>query len=665
MNYKLCLLIIETIEKWLREGEVDLTVTRINMHGASGSGKTCTQLLLLNEPPPPVSVTDSTPIACPAVKATRISIDDQNMKWKRVTTAELLNQLASHLETETHEQVGGPPLHHSDDETQEVSTQAANKLIEDIGEAISHTETKLSTNWAYFIDSGGQPAYQELLPLFSRTAALNIITIDLTKGLKEEGRFQYRIGQHNLPINTELSYSNLDIIRSTISSEAILKPIKVPYVTETPDHPYYLIVGTRKDNKLVKEEDIKAINEKLKGCNFNHVISKNIRKSAIIFPVDTLLPAGSKEREEASVELCTIISNCNVSMKIKMPIRLFAFEISLQAEAEEKKRSFLTKNEVFDIGKSLQLNNEKEIEKALEYLHSVTIILYYPDVLPNVVFVDPQPILDILSQLIAITYVDLVQLKLVADPPPSPDDVKNLTTSGCFKEELLGIVGTSVFVHNQFEPHDMIKLLKHLQIIAEVKSRKEGHYFLPCALPSYDKCKYPPSTTEKIKPLLVVWKQKDKKDTLPVPQGVFPLIVVHLLSQKAHKVDFSPSGSDYYKYHNAMSLRVFERYTLHIINRYTHIELYFDGDMQFCPKVWELVEKAIKDSSDNINVEQSHNRAFKCTKKENCYCIVKDDRSTYCTKCAYHEPPSDDSYWCWFNDSQPGKLVQVILVKNY
>ena len=54
---------IGKIEKWLREGEVDLTVTRINMHGASGSGKTCTKLLLLNNPPPPVSVTDSTPIA--------------------------------------------------------------------------------------------------------------------------------------------------------------------------------------------------------------------------------------------------------------------------------------------------------------------------------------------------------------------------------------------------------------------------------------------------------------------------------------------------------------------------------------------------------------------------------------------------------------------------
>ena len=651
---------IGTIEKWLREGTVDLSVTRINMHGASGSGKTCTQLLLLNDPPPPTLVTDSTPIARPAVQATRISIDDKKKKWKKVTTADLLDQLASDLkeapketsETETDEQVD-EPLHQPKDEKQKESTKATKKVFEGIVEAIPHTKAKLSTNWAYFIDSGGQPAYREILPLFSRAAALNIITIDLTKHLDEKNGFQYRIGQHNLPINTELKYSNLDIIQSTISSEAILKPIKVPYVTtKMPSHPHYLIIGTRKE--IVQEADIEAMNKTLINLNLQHVIWK-IPQQSIIFPVNTLLP-NSKEREEASVKLCTAISNCDASMTIKMPIRLFAFEISLQKEAEEKNRSFLTINEVFAVGKHCKFNNEEDIKNALKYLHNVTIIHYYPDVLEDLVFVSPQPILDVLSRLIAITYVDQADLRLIVNSLPSPDARNNLSTSGCFKEELLKIVSTSVFKRDQFEPCHMIKLLKHLHIIAEVNNRKEGDYFFPCALPSYNELKYPPSTTNDIKPLLVVW-MKDKKVTLPVPQGVFPLIVVHLLNQK-DEVDFSPSDPDYYyKCHNAMSLRVYERSTLHIINRYTHIEIYFDGNKESCQKVWELVQEAIKDSSDDINVEQSHTRAFKCSKKskKNCYCIVKDDRSTYCTKCAYHEPPNDESYWCWISDSQPGK----------
>ena len=701
MNYKLCLLMIGTIEKWLREGEVDLSVTRINMHGASGSGKTCTQLLLLNEPPPPTLVTDSTPIARPAVQATRISIDNHNekMKWKRVTTADLKKQLASELEkapketlqpsmqeeapkeTKTHEQneKEDKPLHHSDDEAQKESLdatkkvnedtdervdeplhqsndeaqkesiEAAEKVIEDIVKKIDGTKVSLSTNWTYLIDSGGQPAYRELLPLFSRAAALNIITIDLTKGLDEKCGSEYRIGDKDLPINTELKYSNLDIIRSTISSEATLKPIEVPYVTKKPSHPHYLVVGTRK--KEAKEEKIEAMNKTLIvcTCNFKNVI-KNSRKSPIIFPVDTLLPAG-QEREEASVKLCRVISNCDVSMKIKMPIRLFAFEIALQAEAKEKGRRFLTKNEVVAIGERLQLNNEEDVKKALEYLHNVTIILYYPDVLPNLVFVDPQPILDILSRLIAITYVDLDQLHLIADPPPSQDDIKNLITSGCFKEELLNFVGTS----EQFQSSHMIALLKHLHIIAKVEGRKEGDYFFPCALPSYNESTSP---STKIKPLLVVWKNNDD-EILPVPQGVFPLIVVHLLNKK---VKFSPSGSNYYKCYDAMSLRVqvSKQSTLHIINRHTHVELYFEGNKKDCPEIWELVNEAIKNSSNDINVEQSYARAFKCpkdTKEKYCYCIVTSKSSTECTKCtsSYDISPEDDSYWCWVRDSQSGK----------
>ena len=700
---------IGTIEKWLREGEVDLSVTRINMHGTSGSGKTCTQLLLLNKSPPPVSVTDSTPIAHQAVQATRISIDDKNTKWEEVDNDDLLEQLASDLkkaqekisqpsleeapkETKTYEQneKEDKPLHHSDDEaqkesldatkkvnedrgervdephqsTQKESTKATEKVIKVILEAIPHTKVELHTNWAYFIDSGGQPAYQELLPLFSRTAALNIITIDLTKGLEKKYQFQYRIGQHNLPINTELSYSNLDIIRSTINSEAILKPIELPYVTKMPSHPHYLVVGTRKDK--VKEEDINSMNQTLMNSNLKlqHVTWK-IPKKSLIFPVDTLLPAGSKEREDASIELCTAISNCNASMKIKMPIRLFAFEIALKAEVKERGRRFLTIKEVFAVGELLQLN--EDIENALKYLHNVTIILYYPDVLPDLVFVDPQPILDILSRLIAITYVDQAQLHLIAKPPPSQDARNNLSTSGCFKEELLKIVGKSVFVHEQFQSSHMIALLKHLHIIAKVESRKEGDYFFPCALPSYNKST---SSSTKIKPLLVVWiKNGDEDEILPVPQGMFPLIIVHLLNQKVHKVTFPPSGDsrEYYMCHDAMSLRVSRKYTLHIINRYTHIEINIGGDKKHCPEVWGLVDEAIKSSSNDIHVKQTHTRAFKCPEgtKESCYCIVENDHPTYCTKCqsSYEIPPNDESYWCWISEySNPCCKVIIMII---
>ena len=463
------------------------------MHGAPGAGKTCSQHLLLNEPPPE-ELTDSTPIACPAVQATRISIDDENKKWERVNREDLYKQLASHLKEKTKPEKMSTEVDEAstsdDDDTSDSSDEssmeestaiesptneptknerpeneptknerpeneptkskpAEKKPIEtEVIQKVRNVQktsnaTKFSTNWVYFIDSGGQPAYRELLPLFTRAAALNIITIDLTKGLDEKCKFQYRIDQHTSPINTDLQYSNRGIIKSTISSEAMLKSIEIPYVSDMPKHSHYLILGTRKE--LVTEEMLKKMNESLIEYKANgKVIPRNM--SQIIFPVNTLLPAGSK-REEASLELCRAISNCGIEMTIKLPIRLFAFEIALQLEAEKKTRSFLTREEVIKIGKSLQLDDESDINKksdideALKYLHNVTIILYYHDVLPKLIFVDPKPILDILSRLIAITYVDLKDRHLIANPPPSQDKTRDLIDRGLFKEDLFKIIG--------------------------------------------------------------------------------------------------------------------------------------------------------------------------------------------------------------------------------
>ena len=376
------LLILGKIEKWLKEGEVELTVTRINMHGAPGAGKTCSKHLLLNEAPPapPDKLTDSTPIACRAVQATRISIDDKNKKWKRVNRKDLLNQLASHLKEAPNEmkhenfkfahtlcliivfcytfvknsRIGtffvkfvsklvqlrlylwaNEPIAYPNT-PKPTTNKPTDMVLKEISNALERGKPKnLSTNWVYFIDSGGQPAYRELLPLFTRAAALNIITIDLTKGLYDKYEFQYRNGHHTYSTNKKLKYSNHDIIQSTISSEAMLNPVKIPYVSDMPDHPHYLILGTRKE--LVAEEKLKEMNESLKEYKTNRKVIKH--QGSIIYPVNTML--AGPEREKISVDLCKAVSIRDVTMMIKLPIRLFTLEISLLKEAEN--RSFLTK----------------------------------------------------------------------------------------------------------------------------------------------------------------------------------------------------------------------------------------------------------------------------------------------------------------------------------
>uniref|UniRef100_A0A1X7SZP3 Death domain-containing protein n=1 Tax=Amphimedon queenslandica TaxID=400682 RepID=A0A1X7SZP3_AMPQE len=685
------------IQKWLNEGSVELTVTRVNMHGPPGAGKTCAQDLLLNNPPT-THITDSTPVARPAVKATRVSVDNEAMKWEKVDREGLLERLASDLKkaaasqpvekkfasqpqektsgnsspVSTNEQQTAEQHNESNSEKNDFATKtdestvasASNEsfsigegVIQEIVDTIQSSEVQLnlSGHWLYIIDSGGQPAYQELLPLFVRTASLNIITLDLSQPLDEKLDFQYRIGGKTFSCGLNFKYSNREFFLSAVSSGAILKPINVPHVLETPSHPMNFVLGTHYD--LITEDKLKEMNKELMSSlkpDIENSVVPNVRGESIIFPVNTLVPE-DKGRMKAGQDLCQSIANCGgTSLKINVPIRWFAFELWLQKVAEDKSRSFLIIDEVISAGAKLKMS-EDDTKDALQYLHNVTIILYYPDILPKLVFVDPKPILEVLSRLLALTYVERKALHLIANPVPREEDINELHDFGFFKEELLTNHFKPLFSPPYFEASHLLKLLIHLRIIA---SGEDGDYFSPCALEAYTK---PPDPETDTQALLIVWLKKIKKKTLrlPVPQGMFPLLITHLLSYKKDEVEFpDASKPQYYRHRDALSLWIKierKRYTLHIINHYTHIEVYFDGSVQkakpICPYIRELVMKAVSDSADAINVEHNHVTAFSCPKRSTCYCVVdveEEDFETNCTSCADSADISGDRYWCWF-----------------
>ena len=716
------------------------------MHGPPGAGKTCAQHLLLNEDPPSDLITDSTPIACSTVRATRVFINNENTKWEKVTRAGLLERLASDLTdkskhiletasaTDLDSYVQQPDHPHanesvkietvsiSNDETSDDisnddtsvpnddttvpndDTSVPNKgtaIPYDDETIVSHDKTdvpkdetetesviqeildtiqksaahdQLSGHWLYIIDSGGQPAYQELLPLFIRTASLNIITLDLSQPLDRKLDFQYRIGGKKFSCGLNLKYSNRDFFLSVVSSGAILKPIDDPHVCEMPSHPMHFVLGTHYD--LIDEGALEEINKELMSSlkpDIQNYVVHNKCGESIVFPVNTLLsvPEG---RNEAGQKLCQSVANCGgISLKIEMPIRWFAFELWLQKVAENKSHSFLQIDDVISAGERFQMN-EDDTKYALQYLHNVTIILYYPDVLPGLVFINPQPILEVFSRLLALTYVDRDALHLITNPVPLEEDINKLQNVGFFEEKLLYHLKSDVdlFFAPHFEPSHLIKLLLHLHVITR---GKEGDYFFPCALQSYTNLTIRQTETE---PLLIVWRRQDKYEanTLPVPQGLFPLLITHLLNQEEHysyKVEFPPVRYNFYRYRDAMSLWVFvkgKRHTLHIINRYTHIEVYFNGSAnqaeENCPHIRKLIMTAVKDSADAINVKHNHVNAFPCPiNVENCYCVVDEDHMVVnCTLCmsSVDIDSSVKSYWCWFGLLDSGPEVPAAIV---
>ena len=717
----------------MKEGTVNLTVTRINMHGVPGSGKTCSQLLLLNRNPPAVPVTDSTPLACRAVKATRVSHGD-GLCWKSIDGGELCKQLASELKEVTASDEKSKPepvgdlTRKRETRKRERTTEAtpnsdnpasdvyaavdaddkdSNSICQQIADLAHLAKTPLNRHWIYIIDCGGQPAFQELLPLFTRPASLNIITIDLSKGIDLKLEYSYRHGKKEFPIGSNFKYTNVEYVMNVIRSGAISCPISTESNEEK--HPMYFILGTHYDKA---PENFTGINAKLisslKPLMKSVLVvkqgdtDKNIKKE-VVYPINCV-ERNSDKRSKAAEDLCQFISNCKTDTSFKFQMRTvwFAFELTLQQKADNTKHSYLTKEEVVSAGKTLRMSKE-DIEDALQYFHKITIILYYQKVLPNIVFVDPKPILDILSRLLALTYVDRGSLHHVAKVTtlPGQNEIDQLKEKGIFSESLLSKLKSD---DQKFSNSDFITLLLHLHIIADTKDGKEEKsYFIPCALESYTQSD-PPNAH--LKPLLIVWRDPDTKRTdeiLPVPHGVFPLTIVYLMNHEEPQFCIHSSSEENFKYRDAISFRINhppDDYigTVYIINKYKHIEVYFTGCTQehvkYCPRIREIVTEAVKKSCKDVGVTPGY-VAFMCPGKDripwpkdgnththqqkereeglyptsgppNCYCIIKCGKKEefYCTfhnESAIIKVEERHKYWNWFyvpgQSESEGKVV--------
>ncbi|XP_019860190.1 PREDICTED: uncharacterized protein LOC109588463 [Amphimedon queenslandica] len=729
-----------------------LELTRVHMVGPAGSGKTCAQQLLLNEPPPTKSATssdphsdvrsatssppakstteaqssgltlatkhttDSTPIACKAVKALRIASHDGTETWNKITEDKLLEKLAAslkeakenaaaqqiqpllnklkdakkeaqetqeeHLNSGNEEQIDSEPnsKHSSSDSRksedskeskQEETPQGDNDagdVLKDIADLIPKAGAQLSEKWVYIVDSGGQPAFQELLPLFTRAATLNVITLDISKDLDEKFEFMYRFDGQNFPCDRGMKHTNRKVFNSVVSSASVQKPIDIPFVKHQPKHSMSFVLGTHydvlieknKNNKEAAKAEVAKMSDDLMSA-VPHLTKRipSVHKTSVIYPVNTLQ---KDERMQSSKNILETMSKfTEVTIEIEVPVRCFAFELSLEKKAEGK--GFVTREEAIEEGKKLYMK-EKDVEIALTFLHTSTIILYYPqiEVEPKLVFVDPQKIIDVLSHLLALTYVSypIPATKLV--PKIDNTEICDLK-EGYFTKDLLEKF-PKVF-SDKFTSEYFISLLKHLDIVThkawvragDNNSIDDNIYFIPVALPAYND-EYDNDLPKSIKPLYYVWTEEGEsksKNFVFVPQGIFILIFVHLL--KKEEIEFR---QDHSMYRDTFSLRIYikgKRCTLYIINRYRHIEVYFNGPKNYCPQVRKLITTTI----NTISSEQHYKNAFPCPNgNKQCYCIVNEEyKVANCSKCDLNDiSESDESYWCWFNSSSGAEKAE-------
>ena len=203
-----------------------------------------------------------------------------------------------------------------------------------------------------------------------------------------------------------------------------------------------------------------------------------------------------KEREEVSAKLRKSIMIHMKKMEIQVPIRWFVFEIMMKDNVS--KEGIISLVKCYHISKKLGMNKH-DVTECLKYFDSLSLVLYFPNILDQVIFTNPQYLLDMLSTLISISFVNYYL----------PSGVqRKLQQKGIFEDSLLDKLPTLTyknsrdeqpitpnFVPQLFTKKEFLKLLIYLCIVAPISSTE---YFIPTVLPVKEKkrAELPNSDTE-------------------------------------------------------------------------------------------------------------------------------------------------------------------------
>ena len=245
-----------------------------------------------------------------------------------------------------------------------------------------------------------------------------------------------------------------------------------------------MLIGTHKD-QLDSTEPIDEKNKRFSEILLpefkEYVQYYNVATEKLVFPMNAKSP-GNEEKAMVK-KIRSLVTNECLPDPEDLPLQWLGLEIILDEITHRLGRGLLTKSECIHIASKLHFD-ESTLEAALMYLDELSLIFYYPQILPELVFTNPQVILDKISELVKVHF-DLMR-----------DDTRSFVscTIGDMWQEFLHYALVTIdflsqeqfkqhYVPGLFEPKDIVILFRKLLIFATFADNK---LFVPCLLQMLD-----------------------------------------------------------------------------------------------------------------------------------------------------------------------------------
>ena len=161
---------------------------------------------------------------------------------------------------------------------------------------------------------------------------------------------------------------------------------------------------------------------------------------------------------------------------MKVPLRWHALHHKLKQIIAGLRKNVLTREQCRRAAESLG-NDDESCEEALNFFNGLNMLFYFPGILPHLMFLEPQVVLDKVTELVEENY-RMSQGKKGQQPSPKQGDWLKFRDYAQVTERFLSEF-EAYYEPPIFTPKELIQLLKGLLVFTELS---EGVWFMLCLL---------------------------------------------------------------------------------------------------------------------------------------------------------------------------------------
>ena len=621
----------------MQRGHFDLAIDKVLMFGIAGSGKTSALAALLGVDPP--SVRSSTPLMRRPIEVMFMDVNEE-LHWKmrtnkefRDTVAEVIHSRMSLQESEAQSSASPTspsqqlspttPSSQSLGEQTNTSTPGAARTrsrpssekkpttrvpttsVQSVAEVsldslLQSSEVEeefvslinssppsskpiLQLRQMLVLDSGGQPHLHELMPIFLNGASEFVYVFRIHDRLNERSMIRYFVSDELLYEFPALQTNEETLKQCTRAMSSL--------TAKNPDipPPRWLFLATHPD--MVAAEELPGVldtlHKRLREILFpqfkERIVFCDSTMEDFIFTMNAAKPA-KKDKECAEAIRRCLSGKKEGRVVVQVPLRWHALYQKLVEVSEGLGKKVLSREQCGLVADSMTIE-ERSCEEALNFFNRLNMLFYFPDILADLVFVEPQILLDKVTELVEESY-RVSQGKKDGKFNPKSGEWVRFREYGEVTEKFLSKFD-SHYEAPLFTPKELVTLLKGLLVFADLS---EDVYFMPCLLQVVSSEVVAPYRVSNEKALAVHFPKSG-----PL-MGMFCCTVAYLLSSEhaQWEVVKKEAGTPICLNRNVIQFTVPKvAGKVSLIDQFTHFEIHVNTHPKKTAQMWKLVHDTV------------------------------------------------------------------------